>query len=73
MLKTLRAALLRYTITRQTARREQAQREVRHYRDLERDAKAKRADAQSRIDDAERELASIERRRTVARLARATV
>lgn len=73
MVTALRAAWLRYRIARQEKRRTAAERDARYHRDRARDAKAKGQDAQMRIDDDARALLGIERRRTVARLARATV
>ncbi|MCK9550278.1 hypothetical protein [Aquamicrobium sp.] len=71
VINTLRAVWLRYTISRQEARRDDAVCEARHHRQRARDAAAKRRDAQTHIDDAERELAGIERRATVRRIERA--
>ncbi len=71
MLKSLRAALLRYIIKCQTARRNEAELDARHYRERARDAAAKRRDAQARIEDAQREIESIQRRMTVRRIERA--
>lgn len=71
VINALRAARLRFTISRQEARRKLADAEARHHRERARDAAEKRRDAQERIADAERELAGIERRVTIRRIERA--